>query len=95
MRSDVCVGGKQALAVVLSDVAHLSYPITVIRKAINAGKYGQTVISKDFLQPGEDSTIVKRGTKSKRRRCDAIYMEAIDQDTCDQLQKREHYIFEN
>lgn len=71
MQSDVCVGGKQALAVVLDDVAHLTYPVTVNRKAIIAGKYGQTVISKDFLQPGEDTTVVKRGTKSKRRRCDA------------------------
>lgn len=49
MQSDVCVGGKPALAVVLSDVTHLTYPLPLIRKSITAGKYGQTVVSKDFF----------------------------------------------
>ena len=58
-----------------------------IKKAITAGKYGQTLISKDFLEPGEDRKVVKRGAKSKRRRCDTIYMEKIDQETSDKLKK--------
>lgn len=71
----------------LTDVAYLTYTVPVIRWAINTGKYEQTVISKDFLQPGEESTFVKRRTKSKCRRCDAIYLDSIDMDTSDQLQK--------
>lgn len=57
----MCVSGKPALAVVLSDVTHLTYPISPIRKTITSGNYGHTAISKDFLQPGQESAIVKRG----------------------------------
>ena len=56
----MCVSGKPALAVVLSDVSGLSHPVSIIRKAITAGNYGQTAaISKDFLQPGKQDEIVK------------------------------------
>lgn len=88
MRTDVCVGGKAALAVVLSDVAFLTYPISVIRKAVTAGKYGLTAVSKDFLQPGEESVTVKRGDKSRRRRCTVIFLDKIDKDDCNKLQQR-------
>ena len=89
MRTDVNVGGKAVLAVVLSDVGCLKYSLPLIRKAITAAQYGQTVITKGFLQPGEKSTVVKRGVKSGRHRCATIYLENIDEETCDQLKKRE------
>ena len=87
MRTDVSVGGKPALAVVLSDVADLTYPISEVKKAITKGKYGQTTISKDFLQPGEKCAVVKRGPQSKRRRSDTIYSDCIDSETWKKLQQ--------
>lgn len=87
MRTDVTVGGKAALAVVLSDVDVLTYPVHVIRKAVTSGKYGQSAISKDFLQPGENSTTVKRGEHSRRRRCTIIFLDKIDQSDCEKLRR--------
>ena len=78
MRTAVSVGGKPALAVVLSDVTCLTYSIPQIKKAITVGKYGQATISKDFLLPGEDCVVVRRGPQSKRRRCDTVYKDSID-----------------
>ena len=50
----------------------------------------------DFSQPWEDALCVKRGKKSKRRRCAIIFIDAIDQEAANKLQKREyknHYVF--
>ena len=84
----MCVGGKQALAIVLTDIAHLTFTIPEIRRAISAGGYGQTNVSKDFLKQGETDKVVKRGEKSSRRRCEAIFINAIDNNISDQLLKR-------
>ena len=93
MQSDVTVGGKSALAVVLNDVTKLTYPIPHIKKAITAGKYGQTTLSKDFLQPGERSVVVRRGPKSKHRRCDTLYTDSICAETWDKLLQRECTVY--
>ena len=85
MRTDVSVAGKPALAVVLSDIAHLTYSIPKIQKAITVGNYGQTAISKDFLLPGEECVVVRRGPLSKRRRCETMYNESIDTETWKKL----------
>ena len=68
MRTDVTVGGMAALAVVLTDLAFLTYPVSLIRKAVTSERYSQSAIAKDFLQPGVHSTTVRRGDQSRRRR---------------------------
>ena len=70
---------------VLNDVTGLTYSIPSI-KAIMCGYYGHTTIFKDFLQPGQECAVVKRG---KRRRCDTLYMESIDAETWAKLLQRE------
>ena len=60
----MCVGGKQALAIVFTVIAHLTYTIPEIRKATSAGGYGQTNVSKDFFKQGEKDEVVKSGEKS-------------------------------
>ena len=92
MRTDMSVGGKPALAVVLNDLATLTYPVSSIKKAITSRGYGQTTISKDFLQPGQECSVVKRGLRSKRRRCDTLYMECIDAETWAKLEQREYAV---
>ena len=77
---------------VLADVSGLTYPISLVRKAITAGNYGQTMHSKDFLQPGQVDAIVKRGEKSRRHRCTVIFLDSIDQEVSCTLQKCEHNI---
>ena len=85
MQTDVSVAGKPALAVVLSDVACLTYSIPKIKKDITLGNYGQTAISKDFLLPDEDCVVERRGPQSKRRRCETVYNESIDTETWKKL----------
>ena len=55
----VGVGGNMVLAAVLSDISDaLTYPITTIRKAITTENRGEVFIVKDFLKPGERSTVI-------------------------------------
>ena len=62
MRTDTPVGGKAVLTVVLNDVPCLTYPIPHINNAVTSGRY-----SANFLLPGVESAIVKRGDQSTRR----------------------------
>ena len=65
------------------------YTVQYITVGITVGQYGQTTLSKDFLQPGERSIAVQRGPKSKRCRCDTLYTESICAETWDKLLQRE------
>lgn len=74
------------LAVVLSDISEaLTYPVTTIRKVITTKNHGEVFIVKDFLMPGESSTVVTRNKTSRRRKCDVIYLNEVDDDQREQL----------
>ena len=89
MRTDVRVGGKPVLAVVLGDVeGSLKYSATEIRRAINGEKLGHIRVTKDFLVPGSRDTEVHREGNSRRRKCDAILLEKLDELSVAQLQAR-------
>ena len=80
------VGGNMVLAAVLSDISDaLTYPITTIRKAITTENRGEVFIVKDFLKPGESSTVITRSKTGRRRKCDAIYLNEVDDDQRRQL----------
>ena len=86
MRTDFKVGGKMVLAVVLSDISDvLTYPITTIRKAITTENRGEMFIVKDFLNPSETSTVVTRNKNNRRRKCDVIYLNEVDDNQHEQL----------
>lgn len=93
MRSDVKVNKTMVFAVVLSDVAGLTFTDTTIRKALTHGKYGFPSDSKDFLKPGEVEIVVHRGPKSVRRRCDFISFTSVDEDYRMQLLSCELSLF--
>ena len=85
MRTDVKVGGNMVLAIVFSDVAKgLTHPVTSIRRAITAEKLGELFIAK-----AEDWWIqhkcVVRNKNSRRRKCDVIYLNKVDDDLREQL----------
>jgi hypothetical protein len=92
MCTDAPVGGKAVLAVVLSDVPRLTYPIPHIKMQSLQGDMAQTVQQKDFLLPGVESAIVKRGHQSTRRRCTILYLDKIDEGDSDRLCQRKCYI---
>jgi hypothetical protein len=92
MCTDAPVGGKAVLAVVLSDVPRLTYPIPHIKNAVTSGRYGANSITKNFLLPGVESAIVKRGHQSTRRRCTILYLDKIDEGDSDRLCQRKCYI---
>lgn len=68
------LGKTQTLAVVLSNVAYLTYPIPVIQKVINAGNLGRQWSL--FLWAGEDQeyNCYNRGEKNKHHRSDTLYI---------------------
>lgn len=86
MRTDFKVGGKMVLAVVLSDILDvLTYPVITIRKAITTENRGEMFIVKDFLNPSETSTVVTRNKNNRRRKCDVIYLNEVDDNQHEQL----------
>ena len=86
MRTDVEVGGKQVVAVVLADVAtSLTYPLARVHSAIRDGEYGEVRVTKDFLIPGLTTTTVMRNVNGKRRKCEVIKASTLDQWNLDQL----------
>ena len=91
MRTDAPVGGKEVLSVVLSDVPHLTYTQSAIKRAIMSGKYGDNKETKDFLKPGENSMVVKRGIQSTRRRCTTILLQKLDEEDCARLRQCKCY----
>ena len=86
MRTDVNVAGQAVLAVVLSDVeSSLQFSIPKIRDAILKGGFGHTRVTKDFLLPDSRAKIVHRDCESRRRKCDALYLEKLEKDSVLQL----------
>ena len=78
MRTDINVAGQAVLAVVLSDVeSSLQFSIPKIRDAILKGGIGHTRVTKDFLLPDSRAKIVHRDRESRRRKCDALYLENL------------------
>ncbi len=74
------------LAVVLSDILDvLTYPVITIRKAITTENRGEVFIVKDFLNPSETSTVVTRNKNNRRRKCDVIYLNEVDDNQHEQL----------
>ena len=79
MRTDVHVAGQAVLAVVLADVeSSLKFQVSTIRNSIVRGGFGHTRVTKDFLLPGTTGD-------SKRRKCDAIDLRKLDEETVMQL----------
>ena len=57
---------------------------TQFQKAIITAQYiwPDSDYYEDFLQPGGESTVMKRGVKGKHCRCATIYLESVDEETC-------------
>ena len=86
MRTDVHVAGQAVLAVVLADVeSSLKFQVSTIRNSIVRGGFGHTRVTKDFLLPGTTAEVVHRDGDSKRRKCDAIDLRKLDEETVMQL----------
>ena len=86
VRTNVKVQGRMVMAIVLADVAdRLTHSVTDIRKAIKSEDAGAVFITKDFLAPDDRSTTVVRNKNSKRRKCDAIFLQTMDEDQRDIL----------
>ena len=67
MRTDLKVGGKEVVSVVLGDIeAELTHSISSIREAIRNGDFGGTGIAKNFLTPGISSKSVTRNVNNRR-----------------------------
>ncbi len=70
------------MAVVLGDIAtSLIYSVAQIRTATQRGDYGQTRITKEFRLPGVDAMSVCREANSRRRKCDILYLNRLDEDS--------------
>ena len=49
-----------------------------IRVAIKKGEMGHTQLTKDFLKPGSQKTVVHRDGHSKQLKCDTIILAKLD-----------------
>ena len=78
MRSDLSVGGKEVLAVVLNDV-HLTNALSYSKG------FGEKNISKDFLMPGYNKSTIKRGETAKKRKCAVVYLLNVDADVVEEI----------
>lgn len=91
MRSDLNVGGKNVLAVVLTEPCikdTLTHSIEDIGKVISSG-YGEKNIPKDFLMVGCKSALIKRGHSARKQKCCVLYMTKIDPELVKKIKKRE------
>ncbi len=92
MRTDVKVDGKLVMALVTPEF-ELTHSVPTIRKEIKDSGKGVTFVSKDFLLSSDQrSTVVTRGEKSYRRKCDAIFQKSIQDDCWAQLVAGERII---
>lgn len=80
VRTGVSYHGKPVLAICLEDVAQqLPYPTSVFRQSVKKDGLGANNISKDFLPSTGESTIIKRGSNCRSRKCTIVLMEKLPQ----------------
>ena len=87
LRMNTIAGGREAIALVLSDiVGALRHAVSVIRRVIVEKKFGSVRQTRDFLALGEESNItIKRGLNLRRRKCDLIFIDSITSPMREQL----------
>ena len=89
MQSDLNVGGKNVLAVVLTEPCvkdALTHSVEEIGKAIVNG-YGENNVAKDFLMEGCQTAVIKRGHSSRKRKCCVLYMSRIGPELVKEIKK--------